>query len=66
MKCPKCRLHTTVSDSRKKNHLVWRRHLCKCGNKFSTYEILCEELERLQRIEGGLKILRDVILIIPK
>jgi transcriptional regulator NrdR family protein len=53
MICPSCAGQTTrVTNSREDastNHLRWRRYKCReCGLKFSTYEILSTEYEKVQ------------------
>lgn len=50
MRCPKCNGETGVKDSRPKaGNRVWRRHFCykkKCGNVFTTYELLTADYSR--------------------
>lgn len=50
--CPACNQtnSTNVIDSRPNTMGVRRRHLCSCGIRFTTQEILVESYERMQRI----------------
>ena len=39
MQCPNCYgYQTTCVDSRERDGIRWRRYLCDCGRKFTTYE----------------------------
>jgi transcriptional regulator NrdR family protein len=40
MICPKCESPTEVINSRKKDGNVVRRRACKCGERFSTKEVI--------------------------
>ena len=44
MRCFKCKSDTVVKDSRPKDGTIRRRRRClKCGNRFSTIEVLIME-----------------------
>lgn len=69
-RCPSCSgVETKVVDSRHVDAFrTRRRRHCKCGNKFSTYEIPVEEF-RMMEVDGGTianlgraarKIVRDI------
>lgn len=47
MTCPKCKVPncTSIVDSRESPAGRRRRHLCKCGFRFSTIEILADSLD---------------------
>lgn len=52
MICPSCSGPTHVTNSRDEgstHYLRWRRYQCRaCGMKFSTYEILASEYEKVR------------------
>ncbi len=45
MNCPKCESPTEVINSRKKNGTVARRRSCKCGERFSTKEVIIDSTQ---------------------
>ena len=49
--CPKCGSdNLTVCDTRKRNNVIWRRRRClDCGEKFSTTEIMADDLDIIER-----------------
>lgn len=57
MKCPKCGSKTYVIDNRPSDtykHSLRRRRMCyKCKNRFSTYEVMSDEL--LELFGSGVK-----------
>jgi transcriptional regulator NrdR family protein len=42
MICPKCESPTEVINSRKKDGNVVRRRACKCGERFTTNEVIVD------------------------
>lgn len=47
MNCPKCKLSTQVTDSRKRKQLVVRRRRCSCGERFTTHEAIVVPEEKV-------------------
>lgn len=75
MNCPKCKGKTKVIDSRPyfENKIRRRRACIKCGQRFTTYEMLNPTLDMLPlqnkmcgRIEKTIKELRGLIKELQK
>ncbi len=41
--CPHCGGNTAVGDSRPSHNGIRRRRYCKCGHRFTSYEVISEE-----------------------
>lgn len=51
--CPRCGQSTAVGDSRPHGNAIKRRRYCKCGFRFTTFEIMTDEApEFLESIEA--------------
>lgn len=48
MKCPKCGSPTAVLDTRDKGEWERRRQCKSCGHRFSTVEIVRDDLRRIR------------------
>lgn len=62
--CPRCKGDTECHDTRvtKRKPGVRRRRTCgRCGEKFSTIEILLEDLHMFQQVSKNLALLKALL-----
>ncbi len=45
MQCKLCKSQASCTDSREAHYCRWRRYRCECGNKFTTFEVLEDQIE---------------------
>lgn len=66
IECPKCGQSTAVGDSRPHGKAIKRRRYCKCGFRFTTFELAIDEapkfVEMVTALAGRVSIASDMIV----
>lgn len=63
--CPRCGQSTAVGDSRPHGNAIKRRRYCKCGYRFTTFEIMTDEapefVEMIDALTGRVAAARSIL-----